>query len=211
MTREKKGQSTEIITQPIRIARVKIEGASPITWGKFFTSVKEADEPPDAFDARCWRERGHYDEQGRMVIPADMIHKSLIAAGSWLSEKMRGRGQATFKKRVAAGVRCTKNALITPVRTMDQIPCWAGMVPSQPAKPTEGRVLRRFPLTLLPWAAELEIWIVDGLIENDVFTRHMKASGMFDGYGTHRPGSPRCAGPNGTFTVTDVRFEELSL
>ena len=205
----RKKQSTEPVTILPRVATCHLVGMEKMTWGRPHQSVKEADESPEAFDARCWKERIHVDAEGFVVIPAEILPKSLVYSAKWLSEKLKGA--KTFTARFKAGVRAMKAARVEPDLHLDKVTCEKHFVPAQPDREGGPRVWRHFPVVPMPWEVKVQVMVVDGLITEDVFERHVKAAGMFDGFGTHRPGSPKKSGPNGTYGVADITWENLEL
>lgn len=195
--------------KPPREATVSIRGISPYTQGKVYPiDLKKADdETHDEFDARCWRQRAHLNGEGFAVIPGPAIHKALIAAAKFRGERIPGAGAKTWTKRFGAGVMVLEHAVIDPRVTADTMDCCVVHVPSDGRPGGSSRVYRRFPI-FQAWAAKVKVVVVDGLIDEETFARHMDTAGKFVGIGTHRPSS-NSPGTNGRFAVDSVAWSDL--
>lgn len=191
-----------------RLARVTITGLSPYTQGRAFPygAKREADETADQFDERMWRKRAHFRD-GKAVIPGSSLHKALIAAAKFRGERIPGEGKKTWTKRFGAGVLVLTNPRITPETTEDELECCVVHVPSDGRPGGSTRVWRRFPIWDEGWAAEVEIVVVDALIDEETFRRHLETAGKFVGIGTHRPSS-NSPGTNGRFSVGKISWSE---
>lgn len=196
-------------TKSPRVASVTFKGLSPLTQGRAFPfgASRAEDETSDEYDERMWRERAHYDAKGKCVIPASSLHKALIAAAKFRNEKIPGEGAKTWAKRFGAGIMVLDHAPITPVTTKDSIVCTIVHVPADGLPGGTKRVHRRFPI-FQEWGSTVEITVVDGLISEDVFTRHMETAGKFVGLGTYRPSSPS-PGTNGRFEVEAIEWKQI--
>lgn len=192
-----------------RVATVRIKGVSPYTQGRAFPPglKKGNDETHDEFDERVWRERGHYNGKGQVVIPGSAIHKALGAAAKWRNETIPGRGKSTWTKRFGGGCMVMSNPVLLPHVLKDELACSVVHVPSNGQPGGSKRVWRRFPMIEEGWEASVEVVVVDGLINEDLFERHMVTAGKFIGIGTHRPSSSS-PGNNGRFSVESISWEE---
>lgn len=197
-------------TKKPREATVSIKGISPYTQGKAYPPdmAKASDETHDSFDERAWRHRSHVGADGFAVIPGMAIHKALIAAAKFRGERIPGEGAKTWTKRFGAGILILEHATIQPLVTHADMQCCVIHVPSDGSPGGSKRVYRRFPI-FEEWSAQIKVTVVDGLIDEATFTRHMETAGKFVGIGTHRPSS-NSPGTNGRFAVESIEWAELS-
>ena len=61
-------------------------GVSPLSFSKQITEKRKPKEAWEAYEARTWREKLHYDEKGEVYIPAQAIKLALENAGSYMAE-----------------------------------------------------------------------------------------------------------------------------
>jgi hypothetical protein len=180
-----------------------------MTQGKAFPRglKKNADETHDEFDLRCWKHRAHV-VKGRVVIPGAAVHKALIAAAKFLNERIPGEGKKTWTKRFGAGVMVLENPKIEPKVTEKAMQGTEIHVPSDGRAGGSTRVWKTFPY-FEEWEADLKVTVVDGLIDEATFERHMRTAGMYVGFGTFRPSSPQSPGTNGRFSVESLEWKEV--
>lgn len=207
-TKTKSTPSAAALKKP-RVAAVRIVGVSPYTQGKPFDpdSSRASDETADEFDKRCWKQRAHLFD-GVAVIPAPAIHKALIAAAKFRGETIPGAGKKTWTKRFGAGVLILSHARIEPEVPEGELAFVDVHVPADGQPGGSRRVYRRFPI-FREWSATVEITVVDGLIDEQTFERHMVTAGQFCGIGTHRPSS-NSPGTNGRFRVERIDWSEIN-
>lgn len=207
-TKTKSTTSTAI--NPPRLAKATIRGLSPLTQGKahaYGEGKRAEDETGDEQDERMWRDRAHYNQEGLCVIPASALHKALVSAAKFRGETIPGEGKKTWTKRFGAGIMILEHAAIDPPTNRETVSCVIVHVPTggQPGGTT--RVYRRFPI-FESWSATVEVTVVDGLISEEVFARHLETAGKFVGLGTHRPSS-LSPGTNGRFAVEGIEWSEI--
>lgn len=188
-----------------RMAQFTITGISPYTQGRAFPhgAKRGADETSDQFDERMWRKRAHV-QNGQCVIPGGAIHKALIGAAKFRNERIPGEGKKTWTKRFGAGVLVLSNPVIDPRVPPDELECALVHVPSDGRPGGSTRVWRRFPIWE-EWSATVEVVVVDALIDEETFKRHIETAGKFQGIGTHRPSS-NSPGTNGRFSVGEIAW-----
>lgn len=87
-----------------KIARVLLESVSPYSQSRQHEIPKEPKELNDTHEERTWREKGHYNADGHMVIPAMSFKNCLAEAAQYLSLQIPGKGKATYTKNFQAGV-----------------------------------------------------------------------------------------------------------
>jgi len=197
-----------------RKAVVKVTGTAPLVYGRQVFADKMNEETPAQFEQRTCLEKVHVDHDGRVVINADAVKRSLEWAASWRNDKVPGGagGKATFKKRFTAGVQPSKPAFLISngkkVLKKEDLEVQALSVPSGGDRGGKKRVVRHFPTVNPPWSSVFEMIILDHAIDDNVFRVHIETAGLFDGVGSMRRGN---GGPNGTFVVDDVKIEEMNI
>jgi hypothetical protein len=181
-------------------------------YGRKTQEKRKSDEDWTEFDERTWQQKLWLDDQKLLVLNPFCVTNSLVEAASWLAEKLSG--SKTFTKRFLSGItpgrapgvfvrngkgewRRAAIADVTPV-TIN--------VPADGKRGSKKRVDRVFP-TLHNWAAEGDCYVWDGLITEEIFTRHFETVGRFIGWGSMRRGG---GGVNGSFTVESLDFEAIS-
>jgi hypothetical protein len=191
------------------IATCLLKSNSPYSPSRIYTHDDGMEMKPkeghDAYEKRTWREKGHYDKEGRLVIPAIKFKKSLEEAAMYLGERIPGKGTSTYAKHFLAGVMVFKD-LPLGIKKAD-VKCWKGMQNSDGKRGGGKRVLRFYP-TVDSWQGVAEFHIVDSTITREVFERTLRCAGSLVGIGRWRP---RNGGLNGRFSVEKVSWAEYEV
>lgn len=133
----------------------------------------------------------------------------MASTAYYLSEKIPGRGQATYAKHFTAGVLCPLDSILKdkkgkPIKVKD---CEVACFPCSATGGKSGRggstVTRYFPMIAPGWQASFEIHVVDDVILEGVFKRTLEQMGIINGAGRFRPQN---GGTNGRFKVTKFRW-----
>lgn len=140
-------------------------------------------ESHDAYEKRTWREKAHFDEKGRVYIPPMAFKQALSSAASFLSEKIKGKGQATWSKHFLAGVHVLE-PVVLPIKKEDLIPQWI-FAHADGKRGSGKRVMRCFPL-IPQWEAIVPFSIFDLTITEEIFEKHLREAGNFIGVGRFR-------------------------
>ncbi len=179
----------------------ELKSVSPYTQSRFHNTPKNEKESHDDYEQRTWRERCHVDKDGMVFIPPMAFKNCIAEAAKYLSIQIPGKGKATYTKHFEAGVM-----------VMDPVPLGVkkddmeGMTLFVPADGRRGgskRVLKTFP-TLAEWKAEVQFYVLDETITEDVFKYHLEQAGKFIGVGSFRP---RNNSFHGRFEVVDIKWE----
>ena len=159
-------------------------------------------ESPADYEARTWREKAHYDDDGRMVIPALAFKNAIAEAAKYLSIQIPGKGKSTYTKHFEAGIIVADDALLTiggEVITRETVLGDTLHVPSDGKRGGGSRVFRTFPTVKSGWKATVEFIVVDDVITRDVFQQHISQAGQLIGIGSFRV---RNNGTRGRFVST---------
>lgn len=185
-------------------------GHGPIVFGKPVHEQKRDDETHQQLEERTWTEKAHVDHEGRLYVPAVAVHRSLIAAGAWLSQKLSGN--KTFTQRFKAGLLCHKpeftinrNGQPLSIKDIERLDLY---VPSDGKQGGTKRVWRSFPRLLPSWSIDVTMLLTDEAISEDVFAKHAKCAGLHDGIGSMRIGK---GGPNGLWELANLRMSEYTM
>lgn len=213
VTKKKSDKNKPVIQdQGPRIATVHIVGSSPLMYGKQVFEDKLDEETDAQYEERTCLKKVHVDHEGCIGINPQAIKFSLEWAASWNNMKVPGGagGKETFKRRFTAGV-ASYDTFIRVARegrdlVLDDVEVQRLSVPSQGERGGKKRVVRNFPTLNLPWEATFQMVILDHAIDYDVFSKHIRTSGIFDGIGSMRI---RNGGPNGRYDVKSVVIEPL--
>jgi len=204
-----------------------IEGMAPYSQSRMHQLPQLEKESAADYDVRTWLDKATFVD-GQMHIPHMAVKQALDAVARYLSEKIKGKGNATYSKHFRSGVLL-----------FDPLPLTSGGLPilrdgtplvakdGSPVMDDEGqpalvhfiqpcvinanadgvrgsgkRVMRRFPQIYPPWEAVGSLHVADYVITPELLARYLEAAGQFIGLGRFRPEN---GGSNGRFKVT--RFD----
>lgn len=165
------------------LARAYLKSAAPYSQSRFHQTPKKVKEGDDDYEKRTWREKCHTDKDGHLYIPPMAFKNALSTAATFRSEKIKGRGVATYTKHFLAGVLVVQ-PLILPLRKDDIPGEWIHANP-QGQRGGSKRVMRCFPV-IHEWEGDVEFIILDSTITRDVFERHLVEAGNLVGIGRFR-------------------------
>jgi hypothetical protein len=177
-----------------------LESSSTLSFSRHHGTPKLNRELDKDYETRTWRERAHYDEQGRVYIPANMISSAIKASALYLSLKVPGKGNSTYTKNFKAGL-IVLDGLYVGI-TKDELKSETLFVPSDGKSGGSKRVEKVFPI-VPKWSGQIVAYIADPIITEDVFLQHLKVTGNFIGLGRWRP---RNGGLYGRFAVKAVKW-----
>ena len=182
-------------------AIAKLESAGPYQQSKHHETPRLSKESHDDYEKRTWRERCHYLSDDTVFIPSEHFKNCISGVAGYLGEKIKGRGQATWTKHFLSGVRVPE-PLLLPVKK-DEVEALYQFCSSDGKRGGKGgKVAKYFPL-IKSWEGEVEFWIVDDTITQEVFERYLKESGLLIGIGKQRPVN---GGDYGRFVVKEVKW-----
>lgn len=184
----------------MKTAIVKLNGIGKLCQSRYHNTPKLEKEGPDAYEERTWKNKLHVTKDGRVFIPAMALKFALSAAAKFMGEKIKGRGQATYSKRFAAGILISDD-IVTDVLATDAEANWLHMN-ADGIRGSGKRVFRCIP-SIAGWSAEATVYVLDDLITEDVFERYIDECGKFIGVGQFRPEN---GGNAGRFEVESVKW-----
>lgn len=185
----------------------QLESAGPLLMGKKITTLSDEGESPAAHDQRCWQERMHVDNNGQVFIPAIALKRTLASTARYLSERIPGKGQATFTKHFTSGILVLTDLMVG-ISAKDVRGVTIN-VPAQPQKPKGPRVDRKFPV-IPQWQASFEIMVNDPILISwpKKIEQYLHFSGKFIGLLSMRVGN---GGQHGRYSVKNVKYEKVKL
>lgn len=177
-----------------------IEGVSPYSQSRHYTTEKLPKELPKDYEARTWRDRLHTTEDGEVFIPPMAFKNCIAEAAKFLSVQVPGKGKATYTKHFEAGVLVT-DALRLGIKAADVPGEWL-FLPSDGIRGSGKRVDKCYPI-IHKWGGKVTFYVLDETITADVFKHHLEQAGAFIGIGRFRP---RNNGFYGRFRVSDISW-----
>ncbi len=186
-------------------AIVSLQSLSPYGQGRKFTTPKRPRELDRDYEERTWRDRCHVTEEGYVFIPPMAFKNCVRDAAQYVSEQIPGKGKATYTKHFLQGVQVFEGVIL-PVKKEDIDGTWV-FVPANGQRGDGKRVDKCFP-TIPAWSGEVEYFILDDIITEEVFHRHLILAGQFIGLGVWRA---QKGGLWGRFQVKDVAWHDAVL
>lgn len=180
-------------------ARIAITGTYPLSYGKAYVADKHDHENDHDFEKRTWRERGHYDAKGNLIIPAICFQKALQKAGKRMNRKIPGQRNATFTKHFESGIMVIDG--ITLSYTRETVPGEWLFVPSDGVAGSGKRVHKCFPTVPPGWGGTIRVAVLDPVITRPIFEEAVATAAIYIGLLRWRP---ERGGLNGRF---DARVE----
>lgn len=200
----------------MRTAIVEMKSLAPLSWGRRYLDPPKEDKESDAdYEARTWKERFHYNADGHVIILPMAFKGALELAAKYLGMKIKGKGNATYAKHFRSGVMVVDPVVpvYAPNGTGEMIPYTRESVHGErlfvPSDGTPGggrRVDKCFPF-IPEWQGTVVYSILDDVITEPVFERHVRESGQFIGIGRFRP---ERRGFYGRFSVKDIAWSNES-
>lgn len=167
------------------LAITQLYSLSPYGQSKYYDAPpKEKKENPANYEERTWRERCHYDEEGRVFIPPMCFKNSLTTAASFLSEKIPGKGNQSYSKHFRAGIIVPEGIMLP--QTKDTVLQYTCMCSANGIPGGARRVKKHFPY-VTSWKGTIEFHVLDDMITEEVFTRTLREAGSMIGIGYFRP------------------------
>lgn len=189
-------------------AIVTLEGLAPYSQSRFHNTEKLNKEGAGDYEKRTWIEKAHWDDEGRLTMPALAFKNAIAEAAKYLSEQIPGKGKATYTKHFEAGISVVEDSLVSikgETVTRENIVGDTLHVPSDGRRGGGSRVLRTFPTIGKGWTATIEFLIFDDVITEDVFRRTLLQAGQLIGVGSFRV---RNNGTRGRFKPTAIEWKE---
>jgi hypothetical protein len=185
----------------MKVAVCRLKSVSPYSQSRPSRTPKLDKESADAHEKRTWRDRIHTNADGMAFIPPMAFKNCLSEAAKYLSEKIPGKGQATYTKHFEAGVLVIDGPAL-PIKSEDVEGEWLFL--NADGKRGGGkRVWKCYPV-FREWEVEVRFYVADETVTEDVFKHHLSEAGKFIGIGRFRP---RNNGFYGRFELVDIKWE----
>ena len=169
----------------MKVCTATLRSISAYSQSKMHDTPKLDKEGHDEYEKRTWREKAHYDEETREIFIPPMAFKQCIdGAAKYLSLQVPGKGKATYTKHFNSGV-LVMDRVATGLSVDDAAGEWIN-ANSDGVRGSGKRVKRCFPI-VPKWAGDLDFYILDEVIRNDVFEQVLSEAGKFKGIGRFRP------------------------
>lgn len=188
----------------MKIAICNLKSISAYSQSRMLQSEKKDKELDKDYESRVWRERMHLDESGEVYIPPMAIKKSISSAARYLSEKIPGKGKATYTKHFESGILVPEGVRLgIPGLGVDGE--WISVSSRGMKGPGAGtRVARCYPL-IQSWKGTVEVIILDDIITEDIFEKVIRSAGQLIGVGMFRPEN---GGFKGRYSVASIEWKE---
>lgn len=186
----------------IHIAQVELEGVSPYSQSRYHDTPHKEQESHEQYRDRTWREYMHYDENGQVFIPPMSIKNCLSLAAKRLGMKVVGRGAKTYAQFFASGILVTDSTMLGIKK--DDVPGEKLFLPADGKAGSGSRVTKIYP-RIDKWKGTAVVYVLDGIISEKIFTKHLDEAGKYIGLGRFRP---ERGGFYGRFKVNNLKWEE---
>lgn len=185
----------------MKTAEAFLQSSSPYSPSRNYEMIcpKLPKENSKDYEARSWRERCHYREDGHIYIPPMAFASSIQEAAKYLSIQIPGKGKSTYTKHFEAGLMVTDPVILPEMKDTVEGE-WLFLSPR--GIKHEMGVWKCMPI-IREWSGVVSYYITDETITEDVFRQVLQASGSFIGIGRFRP---RNGGFYGRFTVNKVNW-----
>jgi hypothetical protein len=160
---------------------------------------KKSKETPDEYEQRTWRHRAHVNAEGFIEIPGVIFAAATKQAAKRLMLRIPGKGTATYTKYFEAGIMCV-DPLVLPVKAADVPGERLSMSPK--GIPGQRGVWRTFP-KIAQWSGDVTFFILDDIINAEIFKQVLVAAGSLVGIGRFRPEK---RGWYGRFSVESMQW-----
>jgi len=188
----------------MKICTATLRSTAPYSASRLHEAPKLEKEGADAYEQRTWREKGTFDANGMLCIPAMGLKMAVDEAAKRLAMGIPGRGKSTYTKFFVAGQICidTPGVCLNIAKDdLDQVKIWAN---ADGVRGSGKRVKRLFPL-VHQWKGNAQFAILDPTIPPAIFEKTLIEAGRLIGVGRFRPEK---GGMNGRFAVDNITWAE---
>jgi len=168
----------------MRIAHATLKSLSPYSQSRQFAAKEDSKESHDAYEKRMWKKRMHVTDDGHVFIPPMAFKFSMETAARYLRMRIKEKGQSEYGKHFKSGV-IVPEGLVLPDIADDVFGEWLSLN-SNGKRGSGTRVPRCMPC-IPKWKGVVQYYVLDSIIENSVFEKHLKEAGNFIGIGRFRP------------------------
>lgn len=189
----------------MKICTAHLRSTAPYSASRLHETPKLEKEGADAYEQRTWREKGTFNGEGSICIPAMGLKMAVDEAAKRLAIGIPGRGKSNYTKFFVAGQICTDDpgvALDIKKDELHQIKIWAN---ADGVRGSGKRVKRFFPI-VHQWTGVATFAILDATIPEKIFEQTLIEAGRLIGVGRFRPEK---GGMFGRFAVESMKWSEV--
>jgi len=181
-----------------------VTGVAPYSQSRPIQTPKKSGETDDDHDSRVWREHLHVDDRGIVFIPPMALKSCLSEAAKFKSEKIRGKGNATYTKHFEVGTM-----FADPVSLgikADNVESERLFLNSDGVRGSGKRVWKTYPV-IPQWDGDVTFYLLDEVLiqDTDKVLEYLEYSGLVIGIGRFRA---RNGGYYGRFEVSNWTVRE---
>jgi hypothetical protein len=184
----------------MKTAICKLKSMSPYSQSKYISDKRPKEITAADFEKQTWKERCHWNENGKLFIPPMSFKNCLSESAKYRSMQIPGQGKKTYTAKFEAGVLVVDPVELPVTRETLQHE-WLH-VPSDGRRGGTTRVEKCFPL-IPSWSGLVTFLILDEIITEEVFAEHLRDAGSFIGIGRFRP---RNNGFYGRFEIESIKW-----
>ncbi len=184
---------------------VKVKGLTAYSSSRPLTEEKKKSESHDEFEKRIWPEKAHYNEEDEVYIPGVCFKLALDNTAKLIKEKIKGKGNQTYTGLFTSGVAPMGDMYLgIKKKQLKGISIFAH---ADGNRLSGSRVTRFFPY-ITEWGGEIEFYLFNDDIPEEVFERYFKQSGLLGGVGRGRPNTG-CPAGNGRYQPLEFKWSEV--
>lgn len=184
-------------------AIVTIKGIAPLSQSRKHHTPFLEGESHEAYDARTWREKCNYGDDGIVYVPAMAFKQAMDNAAKRLAIPDPDNKRASFTKYFVSDVICEAHMPIGIAK--DDMPSIRINANSDGVRGSGKRVIRTFPQTQ-NWGGTTSFLIMEEKITRAIFERVIQTAGRSIGVGQFRPEK---GGVNGRFEVIKIEYQNI--
>ena len=184
----------------MRIATASLESTSPYSQSRKHSVEKKDKESHDAYEKRTWRDRMHATADGQIFIPPMAFKFCIATAAKYLRMRIPGKDRSEFGKHFQSGVLVTEGLPLNYFKNEVEGE-WLSLH-ANGKRGSGSRVDRCMP-RIPEWSGDVRFLVLDDIITEEVFEKHLREAGSFIGIGRFRPEN---GGFYGRFKVNDLKW-----
>ena len=184
----------------MKIATVALESLAPYSPSGRVRKRKDK-EPWDEFEEAVWKDRAHWDSDGRLFIPPMAFKRSLETAAKFLRMRIEGKDRSEYGKHFVAGVLVPEGVRLAITRETVE-----GERLFLSSRGVRGQMdVEKIEPIVREWKGTVTYYVLDDTITEQVFEKHLREAGNFIGIGRFRPEK---GGFYGRYKVVSVQWEK---
>ncbi len=186
----------------MRIAHATLKSLAAYSQSRQFPAKEDSKEAHDDYEKRMWRTRMHVTDDGHVFIPPMAFKFSLETAAKYLRMRIKGKDRSEYGKHFKSGV-IVPEGLVLPDVAANVHGEWLSLN-SNGKRGSGTRVPRCMPC-IPKWEGVVQYYVLDEIIGNEIFEKHLTEAGNFIGIGRFRPEN---GGFYGRYEVVKIVWSE---